>query len=272
MAYTTPNQTLIFPGKGNRYLHKKVFLRPVGADGSAVATAQVTTPPGRLVALGVDFSNQPATIDTLIKADTTAGVTLFTLADATDVAFPTPVGAVANDEATGATAATDAFSGGFPVRSGVFIDIAQADGQTSGDETVDIDLIFRTCTYLKMDLVTQSGADGAGVVTRFVDLHGPGVLAAVAVDYQNTPATADLIIKADSTGGTALFTRASSQTDVVPKLVGRPGADEALNATAATDGTECGNAFKRGLFFDVAESDAFTSGNERIIVECWIDN
>lgn len=270
MAYTTPNQKLIFPPKGNRYLYKKVFLRPTGADGSAVATKQVWTPPGRIIALATTYANQPATTDTLIKADNTSGVTLYTAADATNITAR-PVGTTAFDEGHAATAATDGSSGGFPIRSGFFVDIAQGDGQTSGDETVTIDVWIRLCTYLKMDLVAQSGADGTGAVTRFVDLHGPGTLSAYTIDYQNTPATADLLIKADATGGLTLVSRANSQTDAAPGALGRPGADEALNAVAATDGTESGNVFKRGLFFDVAQTDIFTGLNERIIVECWID-
>jgi hypothetical protein len=182
------------------------------------------------------------------------------------------VGTTAVDEGRAVTAATDAFSGGFPVRAGVFIDLAQGDGQTSGDEAVVIDLYFRLCTFAQVTLVAQSGADGTGAVTQALDLHGAGSLAAVAIDFQNTPATADLIIKADNTSGATLFTSANSLTDQAPAIIGRPGIDEANAVTAATDGTEGANCFKRGLFFDVAQSDIFTSGNEKIIVELWIDD
>ena len=270
MAYTTPNSTIIYPPKGNRYLHRKVLLRPVGVDGSAVATAQVATPPGRLVAYKADFTSQPATVDTLLKADTADGVTIKTLADATDkVLFP--LGTTARKSTDAATSAVDAFGGGFPIRSGVFIDIAQGDGQTTGDETVEIDLYFRLCTYLRMVVSADSGVDGSAVIVRTIDLHGPGSLAAVAVDYQNMPATTDILIKSDNTNGVTLFTRTSSLTDLAPTLIGRAGEDEAANVTAATDGTEGANMFNRGIFLDVAQADAFTGGDEKIVIECWID-
>jgi hypothetical protein len=152
------------------------------------------------------------------------------------------------------------------VRSGVSLTYASANavGHT-------VDLWFRKCLYLRLDLVSQSGADGSGAVTRKVDLHTAGVLAAVAIDYQNEPSTTDIVIKADNSSGTTLLTRTSSLTDIGPICVGAPGGDEAINASAATDGTEGALAFSTGLYFDVAQADAFTSSNERIILECWID-
>ena len=126
--------------------------------------------------------------------------------------------------------------------------------------------------FLERKSFVKAGADGTGAVTRSVPLGNAGVLAAIAIDYQNTPATADILIKADTTDGMILHSRASSQTDLGPTLLGSPGADEAIAATAATDGTECGLAFQTGLFVDVAQTDIFTSGNERIILEMWIDD
>jgi hypothetical protein len=220
--------------------------------------------------MAIDYQNQPATTDVLVKADNFDGATINTRTNtATDLAL-SPVGTTAVDEARGATAATDAFSGGFPIRKGIFIDVAQGDGQTSGDELIIFDFWIEVDTYVCVDLVAQAGADGTGTVTRFVDMHGAGNLVAVAIDYQNTPATADLLIKADSTSGTTLFTVANSQTDLAPSLLGRPGADEAGAATAATDGTQAGNVFKRGLFLDLAQTDIFTGGNEHTFVEMWV--
>ena len=272
MAYTVPNSKIIFPPRGNRYLHKKTILFPVGADGSAVATKQVSTPPGRLVAYSADFTSQPATIDTLFKADTDAGVTLKTLADATDKAL-FPLGTTAMKSTAAVTSAVDAFSGGFPVRSGVYIDIAQGDGHTAYTKFVEIDLYFRLCTYVDLYLSADSGVDGSAVIARTIDLHGPGSLAAIAIDYVNMPNTTDITIKADSSAGTTLVVNhaSGSNTDQAPTLIGRAGEDEAANVTAATDGTEGANMFKRKLYVGVAETNAFTSSNETIRVEMWID-
>jgi len=287
MAYTTPNTGIIRPWSSRhhrRYIHRRIQLTVGGSGigGGATTTASDTikVPPSRLV--GITYGKQNTTDSEagapvaatsgalVIKAESTAGVQIFTDADISSVPAtpPLPVGTAAVDEAGGATAATDAFGGGFPIRGGVFASISSG----TDTEVIYVDLWFRLCTYVKLDLTSQSGADGSGAVTRLVDLGGAGTLAALAIDYQNMPATTDLLIKADSTNGTTLFTRSNSATDLAPSLLGRPGADEAINATAATDGTESGYFFKRGLFFDVAQADAFTSGDERIIVECWIDD
>jgi hypothetical protein len=287
MAYTTPNAGIIRPWnkRKNRYIHRKLLLTVGGSGdgGGATTTASglVSIPcPGRLVAISYGAPNAthnegvPGALTSgalVLKAETTAGAQVWTDGDLSSVSSssrPVPIGTTSLDEGAAATAATDGFSGGFPVRQGVFASI------TSGTDTevCEIDMWFRLCTYVKLDLVAQSGADGTGAVTRFVDLGNAGVLAAIAIDYQNTPNTADLLIKADSTNGPTLHSRADSNTDLVPTLLGSPGADEAINATAATDGTECGLAFRRGLFFDLAQTDIFTGGNEHTIVECWIDD
>lgn len=286
MAYTLPNTGIIRPHSrtGSRYVHRRCQLTVggsgIGGGSTGTASDNVTIPsPGRLIAvtygkpnLTDSLSGAPVAATSgalVVKAETTAGVQIFTDADISSVPTnPLPVGTTAADEGGAATAATDAFSGGFPVRGGVFCSISSG---TDG-EVIYVDLWFRLCTYVKLDLVAQSGADGTGAVTRYVPLGRAGVLAAIAIDYQNTPATADLLIKADSTNGVTIFTRTNSQTDLAPTLLGRPGADEAINASAATDGTECGNVFKQGLFFDLAQTDIFTSSNERTIIECWIDD
>jgi hypothetical protein len=287
MAYTLPNTGILRPWNysKNRYIHRSMVLTVGGSGkgGGSTGTASDTISipcPGRLVA--ISYGKQHAT-DKLagapvaptggalvLKAETTAGAQIWTDGNLASVnTAPLPVGTTAKDEGNAATAATDGFSGGFPVRQGVFGSIT---GGTDG-EIIYVDMWFRLCTWIKLELISQSGADGSGVVTRSVPLGNAGVLSAIAVDYQNiTAGTCDFTIKNDSTNGMTLFSTTDSVVDVPPTLLGRPGADEAINVTAATDGTESGNAFKTGLFFDVAGSDAFTSGDEKIIVECWIDD
>lgn len=278
MAYTLPNKGMIRPWEysKNRYIHRRVKLT-LDATGAASTTVGIPGP-GRLVsicygapnatesrAVGAALTNGALTI----KAETTAGVQIFTDADLSSV--PTtvvPVGTVAKDETNAATAATDAFSGGFPVRKGVFVAVASG----TENEVLVVDMYFRLSTWVKLDLVSQSGADGAGAVTRFVPLGNAGVLAAIAVDYQNMPSTTDITVKADGASGNTLLTISNNNTDLAPTLLGIAGADEAVNASAATDGTEAGLAFQNGLYIAVAEADAFTSSNEKIIVELWIDD
>jgi hypothetical protein len=253
-------------GKRPRYVWRDVTTTPVGSNGSAAATAQVGIPhPGRLIAIKTTASaTQAGTL--VIKRDTTDGVQIWTDGDiSSDVAL-SPVGTTNIAEDAAAAAATDGFSGGFPVVSGVHLTYASANAVAH-----TVRMLFRLCTYAVVDLVAQSGADGSGVVTKFLNLGGPGVLTALQVDYQNEPSTTDILIKADSTDGDTLFTRTSSLTDIAPKLLGSPGVDEAINVTAATDGTEAGSGFHRGLFFDVAQANAFTSSDERIIIEIWAD-
>lgn len=286
MAYTTPNYGIIRAGDRsyNRYIHRRMVLTVGGAGkgGGATGTASDTMGipgPGRLVAINYGLTNAtdtaygaPAAATSgglTVKAETTAGVTIFADADLTGVpTLPRPVGTTSLDEGAAATAATDGFSGGFPVRGGVYAAIASG---TDG-EVIYVDMWFRLTTYIKLELSSQSGADGAGAVSRTVKLGNAGVLAAIAIDYQNMPATTDIVIKADNTNGPTLHTRTSSNTDLAPTLLGSPSYDEAVNAGAATDGTECGLAFRGGLRFEVAEADAFTTGDEKIVVECWIDD
>ncbi len=286
MAYTLPNIGVIRPWNfsKNRYIHRRIQLTVggTGKGGGSTGTASDTIGipcPGRLVAITYGKQNLTDSLSgapvaatggvLVLKAETTAGAQIWTDGDISSVPTnPLPVGTTAADEGGAATAATDAFSGGFPVRGGVFASIS---GGTD-TEVVYVDCWFRLCTYVKLAFSSQSGADGSGVVTRSVPLGNAGTLSAIAIDYQNMPATTDLLLKADNTNGVTLFTRTSSNTDLVPTLLGAPGADEAINASAATDGTESGNVFKQGLFFDWAQADAFTTGNEVIVVECWIDD
>jgi hypothetical protein len=275
MAYTLLNKGVVHPPRGPRYIHRRAVLNPIGGAGSSVATATVPTPcAARLIAYEIDYTSQAATTDILFKADTTAGVTIKTILNVnTDISLK-PLGTTAIKSDAAVTSAVDAFSGGFPVRSGVFIDVAQADDSSAGNKSIVVDLYFRLCSHVQLEMVAQSGVDGSAVATKFLPLNRCGSLAAVALDYQNMPATTDLIIKADSTSGLQLFINhaTGSNTDLAPTLVGRAGEDEGVAVTAATDGTEGANMFKTGLFFDMAQADAFTSGDEKIVVECWIDS
>ena len=289
---TKPNTGIMRPWdySKNRYIHRQVKLTiGAGTDpstgavyGTGTTGGGVSIPcPGRLVAVqyGVPHATDHYGVVAngltngalAIKADTVAGVDIYAESDiSAELIVPTPVGTTAIAEDAAATAATDGFSGGFPVRAGVRCEITGA----TDAEIVQIDMWFRLCTYVKGDLVAQSGADGSGVVTRTIPLGNAGVLAAWSLDYQNTPSTADVIVRADSTNGPILVRNhaTGSQTDQAPRLIGMAGVDEAGNASAATDGTECGSAFKSGLYIDVAQTDAFTSSNEKIVYELWIDD
>jgi hypothetical protein len=123
--------------------HKRFTLAPVGVDGSAVATLQWTYgKAGAIRFIAVDYVNQPVTTDLTIKADDVNGRTLFTKTNTnTDVPL-TPVG-MAGINPTGAViAATDASAGGWPFYTGLYLSIAQGDGQVSGNERVIIDILF----------------------------------------------------------------------------------------------------------------------------------
>lgn len=277
MAYTTPPYGVVRSWRHgrSRIVHRRAQMT-VAADGTA--TAHVVVPPSRLVAVqygqkDADNHLEPqiaATSGALtVKADSADGVQIFTDADLSSVvAVPTPVGTTSLDEGSAATAATDGFSGGFPVRGGAYLSVASG---TEG-EVIAVDMWFKLQTYVRTVLIAQSGADGSGADNRTIRLGNPGVLTAIAIDYQNTPNTADLTIKADISTGPVLFSRADSNTDLGPTLIGSPGIDEAGAASAATDGTECGRAFKGAIYIAVAQTDAFTQGNEKTIVELWIDD
>lgn len=256
-----------------RVFHRRVAVTTVGSAGAAVGSSFIPLPPCRLTHVKVDFdAAHAATSDTLFKvdglSDGSTGTTILTLTDTTtDIPIRALGQPAAVDEGRAATAATDGVEGGAFIKSGLAITVAQGDAL---DPTLVADLWFERLRLEVVTLVAQSGADGAGVVTRTLPLSGAGNLLGVQIDYQNTPATADVIIKADSTGGETLFTTANSQTDFGPVALGIIGIDEANAAAAATDGMGGGAPFRTGLFFDVAQTDAFTSSNEQILVYCWI--
>jgi len=256
-----------------RVFHRRLAITPVGSAGSAAGVAYTSLPPCRLTHVKFDFSaSHAATSDTLLKADGlsdgSTGRTLLTLTDTTtDIPIRALAQPLAVDEGRAAVAATDGVEGGAFIKNGLAMTVAQGDAVA---DTVIADFWFEALRYEVVTLVAQTGADGAGAVTRTVPMYGAGNLLGVELDYQNTPATADVVIKADSTGGETLFTSTSSQTDLTPVALGIIGIDEANAAAAATDSMGGGAPFRTGLFFSVAESDAFTSGNEKILVHCWI--
>jgi hypothetical protein len=255
-----------------RVIHRAVTLTPAGSAGAAVAEVFVPTPPGRVTHVAIDhLGTSAATTDIVLTADGlsdgSTGTAFFTVDDgATDIA-PRPLGSpAATDEARNATAATDGTEGGRFVKTGVHIDLADGDPA----EQVKVEFWLEVLRYEVVELVSQSGADGSGAVTRTVNYNGAGNLIGIHVDFQNTPATADLVVKADSTSGYTILTSTSSQTDFGPVAIGQVGGDETNAAVAATDGIGGGGVFRRGLFYDLAQSDAFTSGNEKVVVHTWV--
>ena len=257
-----------------RVFHRQLRVTTTGSAGSAAGVAYASLPPCRLTHLKIDSNAAAAaTQDVVIKvdglSDGSTGTTVFTATNlgTTDIAQSALGQPSAVDEARNATAATDGVEGGAFIKNGVAVVIAQGDAQV---DAVIVDLWFEMLRLETVELIAQSGADGAGVVTRTLNLNGAGNLIGLRFDFQNTPATADVLIKDTDTNGATLFTSTSSQTDFGPAALGIVGVDEGNAAVAATDGIGGGACFRRGLFFDVAESDAFTSSNEKIVVDCWI--
>jgi len=248
MAWTTntkPNIGIIRPWEHskNRYIHRQVKLT-IGAGfdpatGATAATgtacASVSIPcPGRLVAIqyGVPHTTDHfgAVSGSLtngalsIQAETVAGVSIFGETDiSAEITRPTPVGTVAMSSLAAATAATDGFGGGFPVRRGVYVGITGA----TDTEVVQVDMWFRLCTYIKGDLVATSGADGSALVVKTFRLGNAGVLAAWSLDYTQMPSTTDVIVRADSVNGPILVRNhaTGSNTDQAPTLIGGVGMD-----------------------------------------------
>jgi hypothetical protein len=262
--------------RDRRVFHRRSRITTTGTAGSATGSEYFPTGPCKLTHVKVDFhADNAATANTLIVADPTdfsagtGGRTLLTLTDTeTDVAIRALGQPSATDEARNATAATDAVDGGGLIRDGVHTSIVETDAVT---EAVVVDYWFHRLQLVEFDLVAQSGADGTGAVTRTIRLGRAGRLVGLHLDFQNMPATTDVVIKADSTDGETLFTSTSSLTDIGPVSLGIVGIDEAGGALAATDGSTGGAPFRSGLFFDVAEADVFTSSNEKIAVKLWIE-
>lgn len=117
----------------------------------------------------------------------------------------------------------------------------------------------------KQFTLTPVGADGAAVATLQWTLGRPGFVRALKIDYQNQPVTTDIVVTADSVSGPTVFTRASSNTDLALTSVAAPGVDEGGAATAGTD--VAGFPFLSGLYFDLAEGDGQTAGNEKVVID-----
>ena len=115
-------------------------LRPVGADASAAVTDSMVAKgtKGVLHSIAIDYTSQPATTDvTIVDA---AGRTVFTRANSsTDIAL-SPTARTGVDETGAATAGVD--QPGLPYSGGLVISVAQADGQTTGDETVVVEMLL----------------------------------------------------------------------------------------------------------------------------------
>ena len=116
------------------------------------------------------------------------------------------------------------------------------------------------------------GADGSAAVTYRLALARPAIIRAIRVDFQNQPSTVDLVMKRDTSSGATIFTSTSSNTDIGQKPIGTAGIDETGAATAATDGVAGGIPVTSGIYFSVAQGDGQTSGNEKIVVELWLEN
>ena len=269
---TVINGTTRMRGKVSGVTQRRITLNPVGGAGTSVATGAIGgLGPGALVAIAVDYTSQAATTDLTVRADGTGGQALLTLTNVnTDVAAKVLKNAAAVDEGGAAVAATDGVGQGNVYYDGVYFDVAQADDSSTCTKPIIVDIWVVPLTLYRAVLIAQSGADGAGIHQMTIPTRRAGLIQAIAVDYQNTPATADLIIKADSSAGATLFTRTNSNTDLAPSAVGTAAGDEANAATAATDsGGFGGFPYQRGLYFDLAQTDAFTQGDEKTIVDVW---
>jgi len=260
-------------------MHRRVVLLPVGANGAAVANETLGLLPtlgglGRDVAamvrfIGITYAAAPATTDVVIKADNSAGATIFTKANVNTTFAPVAVGTAAINATNGPTAATDATAGGFPVRGGINIDVAQADPVTS----VTVDVWFDLVRFVRCELNPLGGA-GTSAVNKDVRIGEAGVIRAVSVTYTNQALTTDLVISADTAGGggNALLTLTNTNTNIAPKACTLTGGQNASGAAiAATDGTSGGMPFRHLLNFDVAQADDSANGAKPIVVELWID-
>lgn len=262
--------------RGSVVRHRLVELRPVGADASALVTQSLYTGPARITHVAIDYQNQPVTTDLLIKAalDSVGGATLFTRSNsATDLAVSTLGTPAAVDEGRAVTAATDGVEGGWFVEKGLFFDVAQGDGQTTGDERILVDVWYQECELLEIKLYPL-GADASAATTRLIKLHRAAIIQGIQIDFgAGVPATADVVIKADVlddlTGGTTAFTSTSSLTDFGPVGLGIAGVDEAGAVVAATDAVSGGYPIKRNIYVTVAEADLYAT-NEDIIIRLWL--
>lgn len=114
--------------------------------------------------------------------------------------------------------------------------------------------------------VTTTGSAGSATGAATLSLGRAGILRAIAIDYNaSAPATTDVVIKADSTSGATLFTRADSSTDLAATAVTTDALDEA-GAAVVNPGT--GYPFSSGLRVEVAQSDALANA---VVVDVWVE-
>ena len=237
----------------------KVTLQPTGSDGSAVATKQISLGrPGILRFVSIDYQNQPATTDIVIKRDTTAGAAILTVTSANTDLDHVAVGTAGMDEGQAASAATDALSGGIPFTSGFYIDVAQGDGQTTGNEAIVVDLYYEFTKKQVLSLTTDASGDATLLWTR----GRPGVIRAIAVDYSaSADAGTTMTFNRNALDGTQIWAKGAAETDFGPTAVGAPGIDEGNAALAATDAVAGGLLFDSGVGITIASGgNAKTTG------------
>lgn len=255
-------------GMGQGIIHRQVRLTSTGSAGSAVATAFQGLPPGRLIALKVDYhASAPATTDLTIRRDSSSGTALFTNANsATDVpmrALGTPN---AIDEGRAAVAATDATDGGGVFKDGLYFDIAQSDALTA---VAVIDVFVEVMELIEGKL-RPTGSAGSATTNRDIRLNKAGIVSFVELDFgSGVPATADVVLKADDTNGEVMLTSTNSATDLAPSALGLIGVDETNAVIAATDGSCGGHPFRRGVRFEVAQADPYVDATDEIIYRLW---
>lgn len=265
----------------NGLMHRRLTVTPVGGAGVAVVNATLDLGAhggarGRDTAAMVRFigmsSTFAATTDVVVKADNSSGATILTKTNLAATYAPVAVGSPSAftqlNTATAfiATAATDATAGGFPVRGGINVDVAQAD-----PVEIVIDVFFDIVRFVVVRLDPIGGA-GTSVVTKTVNIGSAGIVRAISCDVTTPAATTDITIKENSSTGATLLV----MTDVTADFSARgvtlaAGQDEAGAAIAATDASSGGLPFRQGLFFDVAQADDSSTGTKPIVFELWID-
>jgi hypothetical protein len=122
------------------------LITTAGADGSATGSA--TTPgviAGKVLAVHVNYTNQPSTTDVTIATVHAPVVTILTLTSANTDGWFYPRTAV--HDATGGALTfdgTEPIAEPVPVCDQVKVTVAQGDG-AGGDETVAVSMIVETC-------------------------------------------------------------------------------------------------------------------------------
>lgn len=107
---------------------QRVSVTTVGGAGVATGNATLSLGrPGIVRAMAVDWgATAPATSDLTVKADSSSGLVIFSTANTVTDITAKPVAMPGMDETGAATAATDVGSGGFPVSSGIYVQVDQS--------------------------------------------------------------------------------------------------------------------------------------------------